>query len=262
MSGLPNLGNTCYINSILQCLRYQRHFVNSIKDYDHSKDDLFYKHFIDLMFLDYDKTILQSFITKLAKMENSPFQLFRQSDAHELYLFLMDNFYETHKLNNPFKGQYESTITCSLCNNESKTKQDFMSLSVSLVSEDVQECIQEFEKEETLQGIECENCNQRSDATKKINIVQYPKTLVVHLKRFTNQLKKAEENISLNDVSPYTLSATCNHSGTVSFGHYTATVKKSNGGWLFCNDNFIKEINQFPEKSEMPYVLFYEKYKN
>ena len=86
MSGLPNLGNTCYINSILQCLRYQRHFVKLLREYNSEKDTKFCQHFIDLLFDGASNETLRNFICALAA-ENKEFQLFKQCDAHELYLF-------------------------------------------------------------------------------------------------------------------------------------------------------------------------------
>ena len=73
MSGLPNLGNTCYINSILQCLRYQRHFVKLLKKYNSEKDSKFHQHFIDLMFDGHTEQSIKDFVFHLSK-ENQEFK--------------------------------------------------------------------------------------------------------------------------------------------------------------------------------------------
>ena len=54
---------------------------------------------------------------------------------------------------------------------------------------DLIECLKEFTKEEKLDPSEtfnCDNCNEKSQCKKKIDIWKAPNILIIHFKRFLN----------------------------------------------------------------------------
>ena len=58
----------------------------------------------------------------------------------------------------------------------------------------------------------------------------------------------------------YDLYGVCNHSGSVSGGHYTAYVKNANGKWYHFNDTSVSEVVILDSiVSPKAYVLFYRK---
>ena len=262
--GLPNLGNTCYINSILQCLRYSKSFVKNIIKHDTSKDKLLISSFMNCLYAETTLGDLKDFIHELSQTATE-FKLLKQCDAHELYLFIIDKFYEEHKeYVNPFKGDFKSTIHLQ-CGHTSVTNHPFISLSLTLSDQNVCRMIDNFSKTEVLSDtIMCDTCNIKQQANKEIEISTYPEILTVHLKRFTSVLSKDHTEI---DISPemmvghhkYMLYAMCNHVGTVCSGHYTATCRKKSGFWIVCNDNSISDLTSLVSKSSTPYILFYKK---
>ena len=120
----------------------------------------------------------------------------------------------------------------------------------------------------------CSTCKLHVQATKKLEIYQVPKILIIHLKRFkTTGFFREKINIPVDfpaenlDISEfvieethglYDLYAVSNHFGTLSGGHYTATVRAgTNGKWFECNDSNVSETKEISNTAS--YVLFYRK---
>lgn len=267
--GLPNIGNTCYVASIVQCLRYCKTFVFQLRDHDTVKDTPLIRTFIELLYASATKSIYTSFVHNLA-VSNSEFRLLKQCDAHELYLFLIDTFYTAHaSYNNMFKGTLKSCIECCKCNTQSITENPFISLSLEMGTESIQnidDMVNNFFSVETLDGenkYSCETCKEKNVATKQLNISKPPQILVLQLKRFNGIRTKNTAEVEFNKTlqvegKSYTLFAVCNHSGGTGAGHYTAACKKRNETWILCNDSFITDLNKLPHKSSQPYLLFYK----
>src|SRR5712671_4019930 len=61
---------------------------------------------------------------------------------------------------------------------------------------DLLECLKEFTKEEQLDSTEtfyCENCQTKSECTKKIEIWKMPNILIIHFKRFRYNRKQKKK---------------------------------------------------------------------
>lgn len=88
-----------------------------------------------------------------------------------------------------FLGQFRSTLRCTHCSHESVTFEPFWVVSVPLSKDtiDLQECLELFVREETLDGDEmpsCDDCKDRRKSTKWYSFERWPEILVIHLKRF------------------------------------------------------------------------------
>jgi ubiquitin carboxyl-terminal hydrolase 8 len=147
---------------------------------------------------------------------------------------------------------------------------------------DIHDCFKYYIKPEVLEGDNAwynEKTKTKEDIKKQISFFNFPKVLVITLKRFSpdgqhklNSLVKFPlENL---DLSPYVrgynkesykydLFGVCNHMGGVMGGHYTAYVRNSENQWLHCNDRNV-DVVQNPEIiiAPMAYCLFYRKKNN
>mmetsp|Transcript_7638 Transcript_7638/g.19600 ORF Transcript_7638/g.19600 Transcript_7638/m.19600 type:complete len:320 (+) Transcript_7638:949-1908(+) len=202
-----------------------------------------------------------------------------------------------------FQGQLRSTLTCSECSHQSMTFDPFMYLSLPFPTKKrgrggpvrLEECIEEFSKEETLDGDECWRCPKCKDfraATKRIELWKVPPVLVVHLKRFqTNEMgvpsskinseviypvddgrgndngildltdfipKEAQEN--QREAPEYKLYAVGNHMGGLYSGHYTAFVNnRVDNHWYHMNDENCSQIANEEAQTKNAYMLFFNK---
>merc|ERR1712228_514781 len=141
------------------------------------------------------------------------------------------------------------------------------------------DCIREFQKKETLTEYFCEQCNEKNEATKSLQIWSTPIILILHFKRTGNHGRKINTNIDylLNnfDVSPflvssesqsqclYNLFGAINHYGAAGGGHYIANClcfdeeSESSLKWCLFDDHCVSNVSPMDVKSKNAYLLFY-----
>jgi ubiquitin C-terminal hydrolase len=189
-----------------------------------------------------------------------------------------------------FYGIYVSQIV-SLDNKVHSTKpESFFILDIpipTITTTDgctIYDCFDQFIMSETLSEENAwynEKTGKKEDVLKTLGFWNFPKILVITLKRFSpDGTEKKEtlvdfplENMDLSKyVSGYNpqqyvydLFGICNHIGGISGGHYTAFVKNSDEKWLNYDDELVQEIPSPVSNSiitPMAYCLFYRKKNN
>jgi ubiquitin carboxyl-terminal hydrolase 4/11/15 len=159
------------------------------------------------------------------------------------------------------------------------------SASPASTSLTLEQCLERFTREEELareDWVRCERTKDVERSLKKMDIWSAPDYLIVHLKRFgsdvlTGPVEKIETLVKAPmdfDLSPwirgsipkggaqYKLYAAVNHSGSLSFGHYTAHARVGSGAdrpWYYFNDATVTPANESDVISKAAYILFYER---
>lgn len=161
------------------------------------------------------------------------------------------------------------------------------------------QCLDAFTKDEILDKADawhCPKCNKPRRATKKLTISRLPQVLLIHLKRFSFKgpfTDKIETNVTFptsnldltNYMPPplppgtvpkgmpisssqqppyvYDLYAATHHFGSLSGGHYTATVRMQNEQgqpvWKYCDDSRITTADDRQIHSPSTYILWWHR---
>ncbi|RWS29819.1 Ubiquitin carboxyl-terminal hydrolase 2-like protein [Leptotrombidium deliense] len=222
--GLTNLGNTCFMNSVLQAL-YATHIFKSyvIKHQRTSLMASLSNLFREMESPDNSTVSPTSFRSQFTRYQPR-FRGYDQQDAQEFLRYLITGLHEEvneaknkpkSQLRSPqssseawrqyktiddspfidmLGGQLSSVIECTQCGNKSTCWDPFWDLSLPLPRHKnectVEECLREFTALEELSPGEhaiCERCKRQTQSTKQLSIERAPPVLILHLKRFSNE---------------------------------------------------------------------------
>jgi ubiquitin C-terminal hydrolase len=214
LTGLFNLGNTCYINSSIQALYATQQFRDYILSH-RNKGPLHYavSQLFKMMATDRKERQISplEFINKFRQFKPQ-FKVGEQQDSQEFLRFIIDGIHEevndakpkrSKRIAKPepktavdawklylnytddsflvklFVGQLTSVIKCTDCQNQSYCWDTFWDISVSLPKGDnecdIIDCIKEYTAEEVLDSDSMPNCSNCGQKTKSTKSLKFEK---------------------------------------------------------------------------------------
>lgn len=256
VQGLPNIGNSCYLNSAIQVLKCCP-LLSRILHLPGYQSQNFMARFLGPVIdglVNNPRLVLQQLVQKRKVQAGA------QEDSHEAILEILDSIQpskdvfgeEVYNLfQDVFKVGVKYTIDCPDCKYHSTTVQ-YDTFLYADYAEKLSTSMNEYFKDVT---IPCENC-KGDNAVRRTILKHLPKNLFICLKRYHNlgssMSMPLEIKIGRNafDLTGYVI-----HYGSLFGGHYVAEVKKDNQ-WYLCNDNNVTEISS-PEHKNTGYVYLY-----
>ncbi|CAM4752714.1 unnamed protein product [Rotaria magnacalcarata] len=275
LCGLANIGNTCFMNSAIQCLSNIPKLTEWARKQqlsNHKKAvTLAYTSLIKSMWSGENSSVTPHEIKKRVSQHAPIFSDYAQKDSHEFMNSLLNAIHSEFVENDSsheqssivtdlFRIQTESRVICLHCNMHDAIEETTYCLPLPLGCEStvtLEMLLDEFLKEEPLDGeYYCSYCQELHLAKHKTSLSQpLPSVIIVQLKRFTFDdtddkldtfVKYPVQNwkVDGSNNSLYDLAAVSMHVGNLKRGHYTTFARLNGSGqWYHFNDSNIQPLN-------------------
>ncbi|KAK9966868.1 hypothetical protein ABG768_003955 [Culter alburnus] len=271
--GFPNLGNTCYMNSVLQCLLTTSPFRDDVLSQREqwNEGSTMLRALTDLhmtRLTGNDKKLKAKLLSKVKaciETRHPDFWGDHQQDAHEFLMVCLSHLKEEGELLQSYWPKYTCPVanmefqlnrlrTCDSCGIQKTFREDCNYLSLVISPRGcLIDSLQQYFKTSSLDCL-CSEC-AGTTASEALELITFPRVLVLLVMRFDirSSMRKVKDRLEV----PGEFSLSC------STGHYISHIRDITGsGWLECNDTSItrtswaKASNNFGKNG---YMLFYVK---
>ena len=230
IQGLENLGNTCYMNSIIQCLAYTEplttYFLNNTWETHINKQseckrlpEIWYQILINKLNNNtvYKPTDFNEFKNNISNdcFKGELKNVNQQQDSEQFLLNLLNGFEESFNnddniIKKIFKFTSTSTIHCSTCDENTIKEEEILILNLPIEGYTLDSCLEKYTEKEKMVGEEQYTCTinpnvtHKSDATKQFLLNIESKILIIQLKRFLHVGNKENGYVQMkmhNEIS-------------------------------------------------------------
>jgi ubiquitin C-terminal hydrolase len=260
-TGLVNIGNSCYFNSLVQGLLSCDYFVEYIKI--NQETDEIAKAFLQIY---YGNTKSVSDLLTLATKKFGGPALIKsgqQEDAHETFMILIDNM--DKKVSQLFNVRHRAFIKCGECNKLTKRETEEEQPTELFLEHNINDKFNIISSMEIMPDYKCEYCMTSGKCILAKQLCRISPICMIIVKNYQKQHTTPDLPITfnINDLSgnpmPYDVKSTIEHFGSMSGGHYIAKVKRGEHTAI-ANDSSISTISSI-DITQNTYVVLYERRK-
>ncbi|XP_032566996.1 ubiquitin carboxyl-terminal hydrolase 42-like isoform X2 [Chiroxiphia lanceolata] len=233
-AGLRNVGNTCFLNAVLQCLTYTPPLANYLLSREHSQACRQQGFCMMCIMEAHVNKVLHSSVSAILPLAvlrgfrfiGEHFQLGREEDAHDFLCCTVNamqraclsasndldiSSQSTTIVHQIFGGFLRSRVICFSCKAISDSYEAFLDVPLDIkAASSLTAALEDFVTPERLDGencFKCSKCEKNVAATKRFTVHCAPKVLTVCLKRFDcftgGKISKVVEYPEYLDLRPY-----------------------------------------------------------
>ncbi|XP_027348085.1 ubiquitin carboxyl-terminal hydrolase 21-like [Abrus precatorius] len=291
-AGLDNLGNTCFMSSILQCFTHTVPLIQGLRSCTHAcGEDGFcglcaLREHIELSLASSGSSIAPTRLVDKLTYFSPSFRRGEQQDAHEFMQCVLNKlrscfpYRDDNLVENIFGSRLISNLRCCNCGYSSDTYEPVLDVSLGIENMNtLQLALESFTKVEKInENFKCDACGEELSTEKRLLLDQTPLVAAFHLKRFKrdgSSVKKISGHVQFtlqldllpyisgngnnNDVPlQYDLYAVLVHLGySLNSGHYFCFVRSDPDKWHKMNDAKVTSVSGDSVLSQEAYILFY-----